>query len=188
MSGDSGRRGGTGERIELEVFATGRTTLMPPDVTDPLDRPTFGDHLRRGGAAVHHGLDHARELRATPGPRPGRAISASGGRRGGDCDIVRPVHLHPERAYAVALADLFRRPIDHLELADASDATDLIWRVVVTGSRRVPATLHLLASPSMVVTVLELVPLRHLRWHREQFVRDGVAAAESLARRLIACA
>jgi hypothetical protein len=185
-----GRHGGNVERIELEVFATGAATAFAPaecplECFDPVGQPTFADHLRRGGDAVHHGIDHARELRATPGPRPGRPIATTGERRGGSCDIVRPIYLHPDRACALALGDVFRRPIDHLEITDDSAAADLIWRVVITGSRRVPATLHLRASPSMVVTVLELVPRRTLRWHRDQFVRDGVAAADSLARRLI---
>jgi hypothetical protein len=36
----------------------------------------------------------------------------------------------------------------------------------------------------MVVTVLELVPQRRVRWHRRRFIRDGIAALDALAARL----
>ncbi len=47
--------------------------------------------------------------------------------------------------------------------------------------RSVPATLHLRATPSMVLSVLELVPRRRLRWRRDAFVAAGVEAVEALA-------
>ncbi len=47
-------------------------------------------------------------------------------------------------------------------------------------------SLHLLAAPSMVVTVLELVPRRRLRWQRNGFVQDGIAVIDQLATRLLA--
>lgn len=83
--------------------------------------------------------------------------------------------------------EVFADPVPHLVIdAEHVDARFLVWRVTVVGDhvRPVPATLHLLGSPSMVVTVLELVPGRRLRWGHERFVRYGVEALDELAHRI----
>lgn len=180
-----------GASRELEVFATHGTVAVvrgpAADDRDPLDaRPPVGEQLRRGGDAVRHALDHARSINATPGHRLGAAPLTTSRRRGSGADVVRPVLVDPVRSGEIA-ADgaLFGAPNPHLELVEASP-TPLTWRVAVTGERRFPATLHLLASPSLVVTVIELIPERRLRWGRDGFVRDGVAAADRLAAILVA--
>lgn len=185
----------TDEIIEIEVFATGRTILIPADDRAHGDHPsidvaTIGEQLQRAGHAVHEGFEHARAVRAAPGHRPGRAIpttpDTASRRRGGGCDIVHSIHLDPVRACAAATSGRWLdHPVDRIELLDDSAAADLLWEVEIVGHRRTAATLHLLASPSMVVTVLELIPHERLRWRRSQFIRDGVAAAESLAGELV---
>ena len=75
--------------------------------------------------------------------------------------------------------------IDHLRhrVDDGIAARWLTWPVelVVWTRRPVAASLHVRASPSMVVTVLELVPTSRVRLGRRRFVRRGIAAIESLA-------
>lgn len=179
---------------EIELFATGRTVLVPPDPDHPVEIHHLAEQLHRAGATLHDGLEHARSLRAVPGHRPGRptptTTPSTAGRRGGTgCDIVRPLHLDPLRASAAAISGRWLgHPVEHVELLDDSAADELLWQVVIVGDRRTPATLHLLASPSMVVTVIELIPHGRLRWHRGEIVRDGVVAADTLADELIGAA
>ncbi|HSJ92208.1 MAG TPA: hypothetical protein VK917_09060 [Ilumatobacter sp.] len=94
----------------------------------------------------------------------------------------------PGTASRIVLAgDVFAVPLPHLRLEnDRFDARYLVWAVAIVGERErpVPATLHLLASPSMIVTVLELVPARRLRWGRERFLRYGIEAIDALAHRI----
>lgn len=177
---------------EIEVFATGRSVLIATDDDRPVDIAHLADQLHRVGAALHDGLEHARSLRAVPGHRPGGTAAAApipstaSRRRGGGCDIVRPIHLDPLRASAAAISGRWLgHPVDHVEVLDDSGAGDLSWQVAIVGDRRTPATLHLLASPSMVVTVIELIPHGRLRWHRDEIVRDGVVAADALADELV---
>lgn len=180
---DDARHGG------IEVFATGTTTLTA--ASDASDTNDVVDLLRRSGATLHDGYDHVRELQATPGHRPGvrtRGLRTTGR---GAADVVRPVAVSPDAASAAAMSGaLFDGTIPHLRVeldgAGAVGRQYLVWRSTVTHGDRggVPATLHLLASPSMVVTVLELVPQRRVRWHRERFIRDGIAALDALAARL----
>jgi hypothetical protein len=174
---------------EIEVFATGRSTLITADHDRPVDVGHLADQLHRVGTALHDGLEHARAVRAVPGHRPGRATptpSTASRRRGGGCDIVRPIFLDPLRASAAAVSGRWLgHPVEHVELLDDSGADALLWHVAIIGDRRTPATLHLLASPSMVVTVIELIPHGRLRWHRGEVVRDGVAAADVLAVELV---
>ena len=172
---------------EIEIFATGSTILRaaapaadtdsagdPPSIW--IDQPTADDESHRGY--------HAR-----PGHRPG--VQRTGGaattslRRGESADIVRPMFVPPERAVSV-VDDI--RVIDeirhlHHRTDDGAGSRWLTWPVdlVVWPRRPIAATLHVRASPSMVVTVLELVPTRRLRLGRRRFVRRGVAAIESLA-------
>jgi hypothetical protein len=175
-----------GEPAPLQLFATG-SSLLVERASAPADATAFAELLREGGRHVRDGLDY----HARPGHRPG-GVTATGSRRGGDTDIVRPVLLDPLVAGRIACTgEVFRRPIEHLRVLP-SDATEkfLAWEVLVIAphERPVPATLHLLASPSMVVTVLELVPRRRLRFGRDRFVRHAVAGIDELADRLRAAA
>ena len=174
---------------EIEVFATGTTTSS--GASDATDTHEVADLLRRSGTKLHDGYDHLRDLQARPGHRPGVRTCGTLSARRGDADVVRPVAVSPDAASAAAMSGVrFDGAIPHLrvELGEtgAVGRQYLVWRsTVVHGNRGgVPATLHLLASPSMVVTVLELVPQRRLRWHRERFIRDGIAALDALAERL----
>jgi hypothetical protein len=192
---------------EIEVFSTGTTVALLPD--RPADavidtpshttpshttpsHPSFGDRIRHGGELVWDGFEHARDFHARPGHRPGTPpvpIGATSARAGGDTDIVRPVLISPVLACDLALSGrLFAQPIPHLSIArrdDESEQRFLVWEGQLdSAGRRRAVSLHLLASPSMIVTLLELVPSRPLRHHRERFVADGVTAVEVIARRL----
>jgi hypothetical protein len=94
----------------------------------------------------------------------------------------------PGTASRIVLAgEVFEMPLPHLRIEnDRFDARFLVWAVAIVGERErpVPATLHLHGSPSMVVTVLELVPSRRLRWGRERFLRYGIEAIDALAHRI----
>lgn len=184
---------------ELEVFATGRTVLIAPGAAhdhDSVDVAHLTDHLHRAGLAIRDGLEHARAVRAVPGPRPGHSgtpIPATASwRRGNGCDIVRPLHLDPIRASAAAISGRWLgHPVEHVEVLDDSTADGLVWQIAIIGdrrTRRTTATLHLLASPSMIVTIIELIPHGRHRWDRREVVRDGVAAADTLAGELIGAA
>jgi hypothetical protein len=174
---------------ELEVFATGTTAIVhvggdEPDPARGDDAGTTAELLRRTGAAM---LD----IHARPGHRPGRPIVIASARRGGDTDIVRSVLIHPAIACRVATSGrLFRDPIDGFDVNEADDADDdrrfLVWHAALSGSHvsRIPVSLHVLASPSLVVTVLEIIPQRPLRWKRDGFVRDGIDVIDRVAARL----
>ena len=169
------------DRIEIEVFV-----VEDDAATDHANHPTVADHVRRGYELVR---DHARDVHAAPGYRVGAVPAISGTRRGGSCDIVRSLRVDPWTASAIAGSRAFRhhphRFLTFLE-ADPGDDRVLTWTVLVATPRlrAVPATLHLRAAPSMVLSVLELVPRRRLRWRRTAFIDAGVAAIESLAREL----
>jgi hypothetical protein len=184
----SERAHGAPEHELFEVFPTGSTIAHAPEPKFD-DGSGMSERLRRSGEVVRDGYGHARDFHARPGHRPGGSVQATSSREGGDTDIVRPVLVDPRLASRLALSGrLFADPIEHLEIdpIHPGGAKYLVWdvRLATDRGRGVPATLHLLASPSMVVTVLELVPRRRLRWNRERFVRDGVAAVEILAHRL----
>ena len=183
--------------VELDVFATGATIAHAPDaivarttIDDATD--TTGDRLRRSGELVRNGLEHVREFQARPGHRPGPPrvpVGSASSRRGGDTDIVRPVLVPPSFAGEFAIGgELFAEPVPYLSICHRDDGNEqrfLMWDAELDSGgtvRRV--TLHLLASPSMVVTVLELVPCKRLRHGRERFVADGVAAVDVVARRI----
>jgi hypothetical protein len=143
------------------------------------------------GELVRDGIEHARDFQARPGPRPGAAPVLAGttsSRAGGDTDIVRPVLVSPRFASEFAITGrLFAEPVPHLSVSPGADAEQrlLIWDGLLDcAGRRHSVTFHLLASPSNVVTVLELVPCRRLRRQRQRFIDEGVAAVEVIARRL----
>ena len=140
---------------------------------------------------MRDGIEHARDFQARPGRRPGAAPVLAGttsSRAGGDTDIVRPVLVSPRFASEFAITGrLFAEPVPYLSISPCADAEQrfLIWDGVLDcAGRRHSVTFHLLASPSNVVTVLELVPCRRLRRQRQRFIDDGVAAVEVIARRL----
>lgn len=189
MSIGSGTRGDIRDG-EIEVFPTGSTIEVAPRDHD------LAGHLRHGAAVARSGYQRACDFRARPGPRPGEpAVAATSHRRGGDADIVRPVLVDPITACRLAVSGaLFVPPLHRLVLHDdptGETASRLLaWevRLLDDAGRGTPATLHLLASPSMVVTVLELIPRRRLRWSAHRFVCDGVEALDALAARLVALA
>jgi hypothetical protein len=165
----------------IEVFSTGPTIAIehhPTTDASAGERPALRDHGRppRGHA---------------PPVRPFGVVTTASLRTGGHHDVVRPVLFDPQVACELAVSGrLFDAPVPHLEIAVGHEAAAryLIWNASVIGHRRrpLPAALHLLASPSMVVTVLELVPRRRIRWGRRRFVRDGIEAIDVLAARLTA--
>lgn len=144
---------------------------------------TPGDAHPEGGPGDRHDRHERDPFHARRGHRPGGPPSA---RSGGESDIVRPLLVAPEVASRiVADGAVLALPLPHLVVVGGDDRF-LVWtvRVVAPHERPVPATLHLLGSPSMVVTVLELVPSRRLRWGRDRFVARGVEAMDVLARRI----
>lgn len=188
---------------ELDVFPTGTTIALEPigpatDGSDadpvsyePSEAQSIGDLLRQSGEMMRVGLEHARDIHARPGHRPGAAPVLAGttsSRLGGDTDIVRPVLVSPVLASELATTgSLFDEPIPHLSIRHHDDAERrlLMWDAgLETGGRERRVTLHLRASPSMLVTVLELIPCRRPRYQRRQFLADGVAAVDVIARRL----
>lgn len=161
----------------IEVFPTG-LTVARADPSD--DEHTTAPESVSGD--VH------RDFHARPGHRPGGQPPVTSARFGGDTDIVRPILVAPVAATRIVLAgDVFELPLPHLRVdTHRFDARFLVWTAMVVAERErpVPATLHLLGSPSMVVTVLELVPSRRLHWGRERFVRHGIEAIDALAVRI----
>lgn len=188
---DSGRGPPPGGDVrELEVFPTGTTVLVPIEPTRPGSETgtSLSDQVHRTGLALRDAVQHAREFHARPGHRPGHApMTTASARRGGGTDIVRPVLVDPALACELAVTGhLFARPLEHLAVELPGDARSLTWRATLMTGRHCahPVTLHLLASPSMVVTVIELVPRRRVRRRRRGFVTAGVAAVDELARRM----
>ena len=165
----------TPDAHEIEVFATGTTVARAPDepAFDDLTGQGLTELLRRSGCTVRDGYEHARDFHARPGHRPGTTpIATTSERRGSGVDIVRPVLVNPLLASDAAVSGrLFAELIPGLELEerDPDGARYLVWHARLSGRRvhSVPVSLHLLASPSMVVTVLELVPRHRLRRHRD---------------------
>ncbi len=176
---------------ELAVFATGTTTLR--DREHDHDHHHDHDHDRHGaGELLHRAGVAVLDIHARPGHRPGQRIPTTSARRGGDTDIVRPLLVRPWAASEAATSGRwFDEPVDGFDLVHDGDHTDddryLVWHGALSGAHvtRVPVSLHLLAAPSMVVTVLELVPQRRLRWHRNGFVDDGIEVIDRLADRLL---
>lgn len=165
------------ERVEIEVFVVHDGTT--PDARGHV---SLADRARHGYEVVR---ESAGDFQAAPGYRLGAVPAPTSSRRGGDCDIVQSMRVDPWTAAAVAGSRAFRRS-DHRYLtfleSERDDDRALAWRVVVASPqlRSIPATLHLRAAPSMVLSVLELVPGRRLRLRRAAFVATGVQAIESL--------
>jgi hypothetical protein len=168
------------ERVEIELVAVDDGTSRA--ACDP-DHPSLADQMRHGYDLVR---ERAGDVHAAPGYRPGAVPQATSTRRGGDCDVVRSMRVDPWTATTIAGSRSFRHD-EHRYLtfveSGPSDDRMLTWKVVLASPRlrAVPATLHLRAAPSMVLSVLELVPRRRLRWRQAAFVQAGVEAVESLA-------
>ena len=165
------------------MFPTGRTVArLPPPIEEPTPEPQDAVGTRVLDPEAH------REFHARPGHRPGATPGTTSGRAGGHTDIVRPLLVPPGTAARIVLAgEVFEVPLPHLSIESGRfDACLLVWAVAIVGERErpVPATLHLHGSPSMIVTVLELVPCRRLRWGRERFLRYGIEAMDALAHRI----
>lgn len=180
------------------MYATGSTIITGPE-PGQLDQPgrapigatPVGDQVRRAVTVLHGGVDHARRYHAKAGPRMGATPAAIvTTREGARSEIVRPVLVDPWRAWQVAgSGQLFAEPIPRLsvdarttpdETADAAWAASLRTGWVL----RRPARLHVSASPSLNVTVLELIPARRRRIGNRSFLRVGLAVVEELAHRL----
>jgi hypothetical protein len=170
-----GDRAGPVERVEIEVFVVEDGTTAPAR-----EHVSLADRARHGYEVLR---EHAGEVQAARCYRPVPTIA--GARCRGECDIVRSMRVDPWTASTIACSEAFRCD-DHRYLtfldAEPDDDHALTWSVLVASRRlRVPATLHLRADPSMVLSVLELVPRRRLRWRRDAFVAAGVEAVDSLA-------
>lgn len=177
----------TGLTVSRDLLPTAPIELRPDDdLGEPGD---LGDLGRPGRP---DGRDEHRNYHARPGHRPGACPTITSARAGGAGDVVRPLLVAPRAASRIVLSgEVFALPLPHLRIDDGhDDAGLLVWTVTVAGDqlRPTPATLHLLGSPSMVVTVLELVPARRLRWSHERFVRYGVEAVDELADRIVQAA
>jgi hypothetical protein len=180
-----------GEAHDVVVYATGSTIALAPDDESTVDGPTaVGDQLRRAASAVHDGLEHARRFHARPGPRLGAGTPATtSNREGVRSEIVRPVLVDPRIASDLAMSGrLFAEPIPRLSIQQPTrpQPANLVWTASLrTGRlRRRSAKLHVTASPSFNVTVLELIPTNHRRLGARAFLRVGLPAIEELVRRL----
>ena len=166
------------ERVEVELIVVGQPEMPDPDVG-----PSLADQVRRGYEVVRQ---HTGEVHAADGFRLGAVPTATSTRRGGDCDIVRSMRVDPWTAASIAGSPAFRHHHHRFLTFDDPERGDdraLTWKVIIAspGLRPIPATLHLRAAPSMVLSVLELVPRRKLRWRRTAFISTGVEAVEALA-------
>jgi hypothetical protein len=175
-------------RDEVDVFATGTTVIVEPAAHEPSGAPV-GEQLRRAATALHTGLDHARRLHARSGPRIGAGpATVASAREGTRTEIVRPVLLDPWLAWELAGSGrLFADPIPHLRVGEPrAETPQPAWAASLRTGRlkRRAAELHVTASPSFNVTVLELVPASRRRTGARSFLRAGLQAVEELAHRL----
>jgi hypothetical protein len=193
-----GRRRSDDRGVEIEVFATGDTRAVVPvrrsveahdshDIDDV--HPDLTTRAIHNRAAIRDWIDRA-DMHAHPGPRIGTTtVPTTSSRLGDGADIVRPVLIDPHWASELATSGaLFAEQVEHLEIDTGTEADRqyLVWnaRLDIGTRRPFQASLHLLASASMLVTVLELVPQRRTRRHRDRFVSAGVLAIDELAERL----
>ena len=179
--------------------ASVRVVLDAPDEIEPpaleLHEPVdVGELVREAGHRVGAAVEHAREFRASPGPRLG-AGAGSARRRGGAEEIQTPVAVRPDLALplassgAVLDADIGAISVD-VTTVSAESSSSGIGRVscsvrVRTGSvMRRRASLRIRPSPSNNVTIIELVPDRAPWFRTGAFVRAGVPAVRELGDRL----
>ncbi len=170
----------------LDVFAVGRDGDLVPvgpahDPEPPLDLVAVGTDA----------INQLREVRATPGPRPGVVTRNRVERRGEIEDVVQPVLVRPGAVRRVlAAGDLFHEPIPGLEVDLESrqiHGDEVAWKATL-GRRRFRrgrrASLTLYPTPSANLSVIELIPARHRRFRTRQFVEAGVPVVETVGRRL----
>ena len=179
------------EGHDVVVYATGSTVAVAPDDREPTAETAVTDQFRRAATAVQEGFEHARQFHARPGPRLGAApTSVVSNREGLSSDIVRPVLVDPRLATDLAVSgELFAEPIPKLRIEGRrleAEPANLVWTASLrTGRmRRRAANLHVTASPSFNVTVLELIPSSRRRRGARAFLRVGLPAVEELVRRL----
>ncbi len=130
--------------------------------------------------------------RARPGQRPG-GYQDRKGRSGGQEDVMTPVPVLPGIASrALHSGVVFSQPIPGLlidETSLESDARGSSWKATVECGRfrRRPrkATLRAYPTPSLNLTILELVPTRPRLIHTRSFVQVGVGAIVTLSERLV---
>ncbi|MGH9133418.1 MAG: hypothetical protein ACRDZZ_05740 [Ilumatobacteraceae bacterium] len=187
------RSGAHTEAHDVVVYATGTTVITGPDPDphQPDGGLPVGDQFRRAATALHDGLDHARRFHARTGPRiganPATVVTA---REGTKSEIIRPVLLDPWRAWEVAgSGQLFAEPIPRLRIdagRSPTQATYPMWTASLRTGKVTHRTaqLHVSASPSFNVTVLELIPATRRRLGNRSFLRVGLPVIEELARRL----
>lgn len=170
----------------VEVFGVG------PD-GELIEIRSRADRAWNGNTSDHDGPEQVLPTyRARPGLRPG-GYEDRMGRSGGQEDVMTPVAVLPGIASrALHSGVLFERPIPGLSVDQESleaDARGSTWKATVECGRfrRRPrkATLRAYPTPSLNLTILELVPTRPRLIHTRSFVTVGVEAIVTLSERLI---
>lgn len=176
---------------ELDVFATGTTEFGPAPRAGATPPPGHPDRVEASVVVPvppPGDLPRFEEISTgvRAGPRPVAVGSPSDTRRATDAYVVRSVLVDPSDALRVSLdGTVFGDRLPKLRIIERDDR-GLTWSVVVVGGigRQIPATLRLLGSRSMAVTLIELVPSGRIRRARRRFVRRGVCAVDELAGRI----
>lgn len=182
----------------IEVFGVGPDGELMP-IESLAQRRRQGQHQTHGQAdRVWSGMtlnDDGPEASTSSGHR-GRRGQLPGGyddrksRSGGREDVMAPVPVLPGVAsHALHSGELFQRPIPGMTVDVESlevDARGSSWKAVVDCGRLRPrpATLRAYPSPSLNLTILELVPTRPRLIHTRAFVKAGVGAVATISRRL----
>ena len=186
----------------IEVFGVGPDGELI-EIRGRADRAWAGKALDDGGPGQANnpiagydteiGADHRHQLgyRARPGQRPG-GYEDRKSRTGGREDVITPVPVLPGPASrALHTGEPFREPLPGVTVDLESlkiDARGSSWNAVVDCGRfrrrRRRATLRAYPSPSLNLTILELVPNRPRLVHTRAFVNTGIDAIDTLGRRL----
>lgn len=174
---------GTDEEVLAGVAVESRS------LTEPFD---LGEHATRVAHRVAVGIDHVRRFRARSGPRPG-AITQDR-RRGDDVEVVQTCHVRAAATEELVWTGRLRGlRISGLAFSDEphrEGRSAFVWHARLrTGPfARRAATLHITATPSANLTVLELIPDRRRVFGTRRFVSRGVRSVEELATRIEALA
>ncbi len=163
------------------------------EVHQPPDPLEVGPALRGAGRWIGDQVGQGGGYQAARGPRLGPVVD-SASRRGSSEDVVTPVLVPPGLALAESVTETaLASPVGPLTV-DASPATapreseltPRSWparlRTGVVGRRS--AILRLRPSPSLNLTIIELVPTRAPWFRSKSFVRAGVPAIAELAARI----
>ena len=177
--------------VLVDEDGTDLVAYEPPEPTDVVE--VLRDTGHRLGTAV----EHARDFRASPGPRLGADAGNSDRlrRRGASEEVQAPVALRPRTALQLASSgtvldrDIGAMSVDTSSVDAESGAGGvgrLSWTVSVrTGHlTRRRASLRLRPSPSNNLTIIELIPKRAPWFRTQAFVRAGVPAVRELGDRL----